>query len=178
MEKKITLKERIENLESGEILHIGSGSGFFFIGSKTKAKKDIPGISNRFIRTARNKLKALSRELEAMEEQGCPHVEIQLFGYKSKKADLLITQNTKEINSQLKTKYDVHLNDTRQSFKNTNRYVENFVPVMEREIIEEYPRLSEDGIVVIVKGGEAGAYWYKKEYDSKQVPQEEEGGNE
>ena len=42
--------------------------------------------------------------------------------------------------------------------------VSKYTPVKDRKIIETYPRLQHDGIVIVVTGNENGKYWFKEEY--------------
>ena len=36
---------------------------------------------------------------------------------------------------------------------------------MYRRVIDMYPRIQNDGIIIIIEGEEIGKYWTRKEYD-------------
>lgn len=51
--------------------------------------------------------------------------------------------------------------------KKLSEYMENFIPLSHRSILDAYPRQLNDGIILLISGTESGRYWDKKEYDKE-----------
>ena len=47
-----------------------------------------------------------------------------------------------------------------------SEYINSYLPVLQRDVVSGYERLTEDGVAVIVGGTEYG-YWSKNEFESK-----------
>lgn len=47
-----------------------------------------------------------------------------------------------------------------------SKYISNYLPVLKREVLSTFDRITEDGVAVIVDGTEYG-YWSKKELEAK-----------
>lgn len=64
------------------------------------------------------------------------------------------------------------------TYYKTIKYVENYKPLLEREVVEIYDRITDNRKIIMVKGSEAGKYWTREEYlnDPKrgQVVEEDE----
>ena len=61
----------------------------------------------------------------------------------------------------------MNINEIRQKLdlSRLKKYIQNFKPVMYRRVIDMYPRIQNDGIIIIIEGEEIGKYWTRKEYD-------------
>lgn len=46
-------------------------------------------------------------------------------------------------------------------------YVENFKPVLEREVVDTYYKEVDDCEAIIIEGSEMGKFWFKSEFDKK-----------
>lgn len=44
-------------------------------------------------------------------------------------------------------------------------YIESYIPIMKRNIVKHYEKITEDCTAIIVTGSENGNYWDKEEYD-------------
>lgn len=51
----------------------------------------------------------------------------------------------------------------------SRKYISDFIPLGQRKIIEIYPSLKKDGIVIIVDGTESGKYWDLEEYEKGEI---------
>lgn len=136
----MTLREYLEKADAEEILHIGSGNSFFFVGPKGEFKpEDIDTFfKDEAKRRCENYAKCISRSLERVFSDGL-----------EEKAKQSSHRRIKE-----------HL----QPILSNVTYLHDFTPVIKREVKETYKRLQDDGIVVIVEGTEFGLYWDRKEY--------------
>lgn len=136
----MTLQEYLEKANAEEILHIGAGNSFFFVGPKDEFKPE--DIDTFFKGEAKqrceNYVKYISRSLERVFSDG-------------------LEEETKRSSHRRIKK---HL----QPILSNVTYLHDFTPVIKREVKETYKRLQGDGIVVIVDGTEFGPYWDRKEY--------------
>ena len=125
------------------VVHIGSGCGFLFIGSVADFMKKADAIDAEIIGAINKRVENLKNRKEFL--KGCMD-----------QAD-----NSKEFFS----KSD-ELNDLTEKILSVKYQVDNFIPIMERIVIDFYPRFQDDGSCIIVQGKENGIYWYKEDYDN------------
>ena len=52
--------------------------------------------------------------------------------------------------------------------KSMERRLKAFKPILDRNVLDAYPRIQQDGIIVKIEGEEIGEYWSKEEYDNDQ----------
>lgn len=126
------------------VLHIGSDSCFVFVGNRETYKADIQGISKNLLKNAK---RLLAKNLENMEK------EIKNMD-PSGKVDML-RKSARRIGSLY------------EWVENYRKYIQWFSPMMDRKVVDIYPRLQGDGIVIIVEGSEIGSFWTKEEYDKR-----------
>ena len=136
----MTLREYLEKADAEEILHIGAGNSFFFVGPKEEFDPETIDafFKDEAKRRCENYVKYISRSLERVFNDGLEE----------------------------KTKQSSHrrIKEHLQPILSNVTYLHDFIPVIEREVKETYKRLQGDGIVVIVEGTEFGPYWDRKEY--------------
>lgn len=59
---EMALSDVIDKMPDGEVIHIGSDTGFFFVGSKAEYYRDIDQISQDYLQTAHKKIKRTSKK--------------------------------------------------------------------------------------------------------------------
>lgn len=138
------LDDAIKYMPDDVILHIGSRIGFLFVGDKNRYYFDIKKVNSDMIKTQEAIAETAKRKLY------CEIRKLIVPGIKDKDAKKCVGK----IRVYYKTETD------------SRKYVSGFVPLEKREIIEIYPRLQNDGIVIIVDGTESGKYWDLKEYEN------------
>lgn len=141
-----TLDEAVKEMNDDVIIHIGSKSGFVFIGTKQEYGQMIDRISDQYHKSfteAKNrytrKIKKYSDKLRCLEKSEYYEKELRM-----------ITESLR--------KYKMYL-------KQICNVLNRFKPMRERMVKEIYKRISKDGIVITIQGDEAGKYWDKDEWD-------------
>lgn len=158
----MTLNEVVMQQKDDELLYIGAGSNYLFIGTKEEYFKDIEGISNHYYDTNRR-------------------------FFEKRKADLYWCQNNPiKVLYRVGMKYmDSYQLDVEQRFKRMRNllsgvielktYLDNFVPFEDREVVEiSRKELFEPGTRLLITGRETGRWWFRKEYQTKTVQISEE----
>ena len=56
---------------------------------------------------------------------------------------------------------------SKKQMNNYKMYIDSFVPLSKRKILDVYPRTQRDGIIIIIEGDEIGSFWTKEEYDRR-----------
>lgn len=142
-----TLDEAVREMDDNEIIHIGSASGFVYIGTKQQYDQMIDSISDRyhnFFKDAKKrytrKIKKYSEKLKALDEESETY----------EKEYRMITECVQRYKRYLKQVCGV---------------IDRFKPMRERMVKEIYKRISKDGIVITIQGDETGKYWSKDEWD-------------
>lgn len=145
--RKIKLDKLVKEIKNdNEILHIGSGAGFIFIGTKKEYDQQIDGVSKhcydfyKSIPPAKEK-SILSAAIEIAKLKRDHKYKSELV----KKAEKI----SKLYNSKIAAE----------------DYIKIFKPLRNRKVLEVYPRIQKDGSCIIVEGIEQGKYWDKSEWD-------------
>lgn len=147
----MNLHECMQNQPADELIYIGASTSYFFIGYKDEYFNDIEKISKEYI-DAGNR------------------------SYTNRKARLFWLQN-KPIKIATGETYQYAVNERYRYLKNylqyvneSKEYVESFTPLQTREVVEVSKKeLFEQGIRILVKGGESGKWWFRNEYVTKTV---------
>ena len=142
---EMALSDVIDKLPDGEVTHIGSDTGFFFVGSKTEYYRDIDQISQDYLQTAHKKLKEHLKRIKNLNED--------------LRKPVVDFAQTKTTQGKIRTAVE-------KAQYNEN-YISTFEPITDRKVLEIYERLQEDGICIIVTGAENGKYWSREEYRDK-----------
>lgn len=142
-----TLDEAVKEMNDDVIIHIGSASGFVYIGTKQQYDKMIDSISERYHKFFLNAKKRYTRKikiyygkLKALDEQSETY------------------ENCYRMITECIHRYKRYL-------KQVCGVIDRFKPMRERMVKEIYKRISKDGIVITIQGDEAGKYWDKDEWD-------------
>ena len=145
--REMKLDKLVKEIENdNEILHIGSGTGFIFIGTKKEYDQQIDGISKHYF--------DFYRSIPTAREKSILNMAIEIaklkrdHKYKSKLVKIA-EKITKLYNSKIAAE----------------DYIKVFKPLRNRKVLEVYPRIQKDGICIILEGIEQGKYWDKSEWD-------------
>lgn len=142
---EMALADVIDKLPDDEVIHIGSDTGFFFVGLKAEYCRDIDQISQDYLQMAHKRLKEnLKRIKKLNEELRKPVVDFA---------------QTKTIQGKIRTAVE--------KAQYNESYISSFEPIPDRKVVEIYNRLQGDGICVVVTGAENGKYWSVEEYRDK-----------
>ena len=136
----------ISLMDADDILHIGSSTGFIFIGTKEEYYKNVGGISAHW--------KKFYQDIVKIREKSIMSTVAEIT--KLKKDYKYKTSLEDKINK-LKILY--------ASKTGAEDILKVFKPVQSRKVLDVYPRIQMDGICIIVEGAEQGKYWDKSEWD-------------
>ena len=136
------LHDTIKYMPDDAILHIGSRTGFLFVGDKAHYYRDIKKVNADMIKSQEAIAETAKRKMY------CEIRKLIVPGIKN--------TDVKKCIGKMRVYYDTETA--------SRKYISDFVPLGRRKIIEIYPRLQGDGIVIIVEGAESGKYWDLKEY--------------
>lgn len=136
----------ISLMDEDDILHIGSSTGFIFIGTKEEYHKNVGGISAHWKKFYQDIVK--SREKSIMSTVTEITKLKKDYKYRTALEDKL---------SRLKILY--------ASKMTAEDILKAFKPIQHRKVLDVYPRIQMDGICIIVEGQEQGKYWDKQEWD-------------
>lgn len=150
----ITIQEAMKAIKDGAIIHIGSSSGFFFIGNKEEYEALIDLLSEKALDDFKLSLKNKKTYLEYLQWQ---------FENLIRKIDDCEPSELHELKQKLELINIKMIEHTRYetSFKEC---IKRFKPFRERKVLDIYPRIQCDGIVVIVEGDEKQRYWWYEEF--------------
>lgn len=163
------LQECVENIEieDGKFIHIGSGCGFFFVGTKEEYETLIDQISEEYRIKIEKKMLKCQFELEQKDVVILPEInykelpETSIFDIK-KYCNALIELSVKidkKIRKRIKLVKRYH-----RTYHSCMDTLENWVDLRNREVKETYPRASNDGVVIIINGDEMGKAWDRQEF--------------
>lgn len=142
---EMALSDVIDKLPDDEVIYIGSDTGFFFAGSKTEYYRDIDQISQDYLQTAHKKLKEHLKRIKKLNED--------------LRKPVVDFAQTKTIQGKIRTAVE--------KAQYNEKYISEFEPIPDRNVLEIYKRLQGDGICIIVAGDENGKYWSAEEYRDK-----------
>jgi len=160
------LKDYVKEIDDNTTIFVGAnnGSGFVFAAPKKIFNEDIKrindGVKNRlniFIDTtknyrrvcedrANNVIDVIHSDLSDSEKQR--RIENEIFYLKNSL---------------------YRLDNYYPKLFNYEKALKDFVPIEEREVLESYNRLSDEGLVIIVDGCDSGSYWFAEEYLNERI---------
>lgn len=118
------------------------GSGFIYA---TTCSKETYFVLDELTKES---YKALQHELE--------------INYKREKSQ---ESYMKKVKKKYKEDAIKQLQTTQENIKRIKRNIEEFKPILEREVVEVYSSILEDCMIVIMKGCEMGKWWTCQEYE-------------
>jgi len=141
------------------VLHIGSKTGYFFIGTKDEYYADIDQINNDYIK----RIKATIYKYQTLfkpNDKPKPYEEwVSHRKYNDESEETKRIDYNSYLLKREKNKQCVVDNLPKQQNK-----LDHWIDIDDREVLDVYPRIQEDGIVVIVEGDEIEEYYYRQEY--------------
>lgn len=147
--REIKLDKLVKEIESdNEVLHIGSGTGFIFIGTRKEYDQQIDGVSKHYY--------DFYRSIPHAREKSILNTAIEIA--KLKRDHKYKSELIKKVNK-ITTLYNSEIA--------AEDYIKIFKPLRNRKVLEVYPRIQKDGICIIVEGIEQGRYWDKSEWDKE-----------
>lgn len=129
-----------------DILHIGSSTGFIFIGTKEEYYKNVGGIFSHW--------KKFYQDIVKRREKSIMSTVAEITKLKK---DYKYRPALEDKLNRLKILY--------ASKTGAEDILKAFKPIQHRKVLDVYPRIQMDGICIIVEGQEQGKYWDKSEWD-------------
>lgn len=158
----LSLQKAVDALEGNPVIHIGSKTGFFFIGTKEEYEANIDFVQQDLQATRMEHLSEYLRQLDLykgkiIHPDGDPGTEKywQLLSDRAKRLSWIA-----------------------QYIQKLENYLNTFVAIRKREVVEQYDRIQKDGVVIIVEGKENGEYWSYDEYKEGIAAEDLEGEEE
>lgn len=154
MSNKKTLDETVHNFVDAKfILHIGSDSGFFFIGNLKDYDEQIDDISRAWGDYYRAKLDSSKIRIDRLMTE-------PIIAHKGEKPI--------EFSERLIRMGETLKNEVSTKSKLQPR-VEHYKNMRERSVIDIYERDEENTLAIIVTGTEHGGFWDKSEWDAVDI---------
>lgn len=155
----LTLQAAVDALEGDPVIHIGSQTGFFFVGTKEEYEANIDFVQQDLLATRMEALETNRRKAELyMRKIAEPDDEYHGVKY----WDLLSDRAKK-------------LSKVCSYIPKLEEYLDTFVAIRKREVVEQYDRIQNDGVVIIVKGKEFGGVYDYEEYKAGIAEEDMEG---
>ena len=174
------LREMLNKMNKNDLVAIGAASSYFYFGEPDNfaeiedVSKSIYIDSEIDLNDARNSLKRLPDQKSKLEE----YLRLILNTYKETALDDTVsfakkkakmTELDKEIDKIVKllARSEQMKFHYRKKVEHLIVYRRDFVPILDREVINHYRQQASDyAYVFIVEGEESGRFWTKNEYDS------------
>lgn len=161
---EMTLREFLEGVDENTVVHIGAkdGSSFFYIGKPSGFDSDKYSI--KFLEAAKRKKGELEAFVSSIPKFVAPQASLPTIS-----TDEHTIESYVNACMRLKDAY-IEAGNTLVTLANNmasaggqlkviNEYLLSFVTLDRRTVAETYPRLQNDGIVVLINGTEKGEYW-------------------
>lgn len=145
-ELNLNLDKCVREFSENDILHIGSQTNYFFVGTKNEYERQIDDISTYYHNFYKRVIKERTKDIYgtvgeiAKLKKDCKYKQ----KLSAKITRLISLYNVKETAEQI---------------------LKEFKPMRSRKVLEVYLRVQKDGICIIVEGAEQGKYWDKSEWD-------------
>lgn len=177
--KIMKIKEVLEQYSDTDILHFGSESGYVVICEKGIAESELKAKSDLQIEQLHKMLKLYKARLKCAARY-VKKSQAKIERYKAEMrdnpsmADFYIyggkkmSTPYKKIQDELITaKHNDHLLNIYlpKKVKGYEKAIKDFTPFLEREVVEQYDLLVENGKAIIFEGHENGKYWFASEYN-------------
>lgn len=139
-----------EYADSDEILHIGSASGFFFIGTAAEYEKEIDEMSTAWINYFHFQLDKCRKTISRIMTTPVTTRKDEVPSQYGKRLAAIGKQLCTELAAE--PKHQSHIDEFRS--------------MRDRKVIEVYRRIEDNTVAIIVSGDEQGSFWNKAEWDS------------
>ena len=163
----------IETKYSGKLVKIGSLVSYFYVGKvNEKTIPELDKISKNYLMSFKKQLAKKQKHLDNFESDWKLRVKNAVKRYTKSLEELEYSpvQTKKAIE-----KYKELLNEEKKEDKrktenvvaNLSKVISEFIPILDREVIDEYKSFTELATCIIVNGVESGEYWSVKEKETK-----------
>lgn len=159
-----TLLEELKKLDAQKMVFLGSGSAWLDIAKAGEMRKNgyLKKLSDREKQKLTNSLETAEKSLMwrlTHPPKWNPPTEKETLEDSINDYIHRMENRQKEIRS------------AQDSIVYRRGKVDRFVPLMEREVKDIYPRLSENGVCIVVHGEEDGDYWLVEEKYPNGIPE-------
>lgn len=147
---KMNLKDYLGTIDPEQIVAIGSknGTGFIYIG-KAGDKDFINECFDKCLSNANRRLEDYRYKLERL-----------VFDAPK------VGANKRKTRENI-CKYVERICSLRNGINDNNTYINNYIPVLARDVIETYAKDNDNCLAIIINGQEENGFWLKSEFDSK-----------
>jgi len=173
MKKKVNygiLRDILAKCE-GKIVRIGSSTGYYVCGKWSEdLEKDLATIEDRMKNQRRNSVAKMKDEL-AYARKNLPKLKKELgaFGdvanintrFKTLEEKTSFAELMKRVNM-----YKAKIETYPSKIRDGERYLKNYTPFLDREVVDIYKSAIKPGEVsILVSGGESGPFWDCEEFN-------------
>ena len=136
----MNLKTLLEVIPSDRIIYLTAGSGYWFGGTKGALSEVVPSFDCQFERRYQKETARLKMKIEELTKR------------RDTVGERLSNPNT------IKREKDRCIKQVAKFEKQLGKLTPP-VPLLDREVVETYERISEDALAIVVKGTEPGKVW-------------------
>lgn len=161
----MTLQKALRQFNSEEVLHIGSKSAFFFIGTMNQLNDEIEELNKDWETHYRETLKSSKITLNNMlNNPPKPDVVVKKMVWK----DGRHFEKTFSYEEQVDI-YNAKIATCKSSIETAEKQYKAWKPFEEREVLHVYRTINKDGLIIILKGYESGDLWFKEEAERQRL---------
>lgn len=169
-----TFIEKMKELEPDTMVYVGAeaGAGWLVIEKAGYLAEHSDIVDKALNESAYKLLEEYKKRLAFLFNDAIPKLEKRIMKIKNNPSDDPMEfykqeKKLEEIKGHLEFRAEQARTAQRRS-KELTDYLESYPPFADREVVNCYIHKNEVyGLCVIVKGDEAGKYWFKEEYDER-----------
>lgn len=162
----MTLREALE-VAKGKEIRLGSGSSFVFIGKVDESTvEEIDGLSDEEKERLRKTREEAKHHRESFENYWINTAKKRLNSIiNGSKLENVVENIQKELD-QIAIDKQRDWDLTLDKIETYTMKVAQWVPYLDREIIDAYNSAENDDLIILFEGDENGKYWFKSEYEA------------
>ena len=162
----MTLREALEVAEGKEI-RLGSGSSFVFIGKVGESTiEEIDGLSDEEKERLRKTREEAKHHRESFENYWINTAKKRLNSVVNGSKLENVVENIQKELDQIAIDKQRDWDLTLDKIETYTMKVAQWVPYLDREIIDAYNSAENDDLIILFEGDENGKYWFKSEYEA------------
>lgn len=138
----MTLNDFLSDISDDTVVYIGAEHSFLFCGTVSEFYEDIELLNTHW----KHILLGRAERAEAW------------YIYTLEEKEQLIADDERM------KQQDFIIEKALAHLKGCRSRYENFKPFQEREVLDSYQKTYEEGTAILIKGGEAGLFWLRSEY--------------
>ena len=166
----MTIDEYMHAQKPNQVVAIGAGTGFIFIGTVKEYEEKIDKEYKKHVDYAKDLLRRGQNMLEACERDGVPDIEVTIYDGDYEDPLSMVETANNWLHESAKIKDYARLLNAYATKVGTAAKQQlraeamlKAIPYRLRDVKETYPSVTEDKIIAIVEGDESGRYWDYKE---------------